>query len=78
MPRYTRTSVLRAQGLRPTTILALRQRARRATASASDLSSRLAAVAAVTGPVVERARERGTDASGTIRKIDRLVSEALA
>jgi hypothetical protein len=59
---YIRTSVLRARGERPAAILAVRARTR----------NLLRDIADTTGPVIERARERGTDASGTIRRIDRL------
>lgn len=91
MPRYIRNSVLRSRGQSPTTVLALRAKNRNLTATlersrtASDQLAQtgahgllgLCAVLDVTGPVIENARERGTDSSGTLRKIDRIARDAL-
>lgn len=91
MARYLRNSALRARGINPTRIMALRAENRRLSATADIYLTGLNTAATAgarylialdeikrtTGPVVERARERGTDASGTIRKIDRLASDGI-
>ena len=91
MARYLRNSALRARGVNPTRIMALRAENRRLAQSAQIYLDGLNAAGTMgarlllamneiqktTGPIVERARERGTDASGTIRKIDRIAVDAM-
>lgn len=91
MPRYTRNSVLRARGERPSEVISLRSRARRlatrleTTEATMDSACHIAArslravseIVRTTQPVIDRAADRGTEASGTIRRINRIASEAL-
>lgn len=67
---YIRNSVLRQQGVRPSVVLGLRGRVRRAEATASTLRNGLETVRSVTAAV--------NTPNGTTRKIARLLDEALA
>lgn len=80
---YVRNSVLRARGEKPNHTNP-RARARRAEAALAQADAKatqylvgLKSVEAITSPIIERARERGTDSGGTIRRIARTVEAAI-
>jgi hypothetical protein len=89
--RYTRTSVLRRNGQSPLAITALRARNRRlaeraenfketmnvACGMAARLLTGMSEISQTTTAVVERARDRGTEASGTVRMIDRIARDSI-